>query len=228
MSSNKMGVNAPVPTIDELSAMTMDQLREVGEAYGILIDKRWQDKRVRATLINELHSPDLDTQADAVIKDTAGNVVSERKEDQSIVGTIRTPGESGDNVRELRADEPAPAGTQAERLHRVIVRCMHPSKASQGGTIVTVGSSLLASGFMSRYVDFDVPDGVYLPEIIVNFLKEARFVAPKTVMMNGEQQNVIEYLPMYRVDELPYHTMEELEELARQQSMNGLYASQGA
>lgn len=111
---------------------------------------------------------------------------------------------------------------KAIRKKRVIVTCSDPSRTQKAGEMIRARNSL--SGPTGQMVLFD-EQPQYLPEIIINSLKEIKYQRFTKVKQPGgdwvvktSQENA------FRITYLEDLTKEELTELARKQELAGVFA----
>lgn len=106
---------------------------------------------------------------------------------------------------------------QAEKMVRVRVTCMNPTKRDYQGELFTVGNTLL--GTYRRMIPFGVD--WHVPQIMLNMLKERKYQIFRKHKTNGVEHKSAEFTPEFAIQELPDLTKDELKELAQRQQMAG-------
>lgn len=107
------------------------------------------------------------------------------------------------------------------RLLRVNVTCLDPMKKEYKGEIFTVGNDVIGS--VKKYVPFNTTDGWHVPAIIVQQLRDKECQIFQSVKNDkGQEIRTGKTIKAYIVQELPPLTPEELAELAKVQSAQGL------
>jgi len=105
---------------------------------------------------------------------------------------------------------------EAEKLVRVIVTCMDPSKKAYDGEIFTVGNAEV--GTLRKYIQFGVP--WHIPKIMFDTLKEKKFRATiKRKTTAGREYNENKQMNAYAIQELEPLTEKEIKQLAQRQAM---------
>ena len=108
------------------------------------------------------------------------------------------------------------ARREAMKLVRVNVTCKDPLKQSWEGEIISAGNDVV--GDVKKYIPFNTEDGYHIPQIILNALKEKTCTIFVKKRINGQTVNQGKQVKAYNIEELPPLTVEELEELARDQA----------
>lgn len=111
-------------------------------------------------------------------------------------------------------------------LVRVRITVLNPAKQSWDGEIFSVGNDRIP--VQKRYIPFNAVDGVWhIERIFVEMLKSRKyqFMTEHATGSNpkayGVDTSKIKLLPEFSIEELPPLTKEELEELGKQQAMQG-------
>lgn len=109
---------------------------------------------------------------------------------------------------------------EAERLIRVNISCMNPTKKDYEGEIFTVSNS--AIGTIKKYVPFNTEDGFHVPAAILKIIEARKcqiFVKGKGLRGNTTSRGKL--IKEFAVERLDPLTPEELSDLATQQAMSG-------
>jgi hypothetical protein len=105
----------------------------------------------------------------------------------------------------------------SERLIRVRVACMNPTKAAMEGDIFTAGNAYI--GMISKYVPFNA-DAWHVPKILVDMMEEKRYVHHYKVKdAQGQDINKTKSMKEYSIQYLPNLTEQELKDLVHEQSI---------
>jgi hypothetical protein len=105
----------------------------------------------------------------------------------------------------------------SERLIRVRVACMNPTKAAMEGDIFTAGNAYI--GMISKYVPFNA-DAWHVPKILVDMMEEKRYVHHYKVKdAQGQDINKTKSMKEYSIQYLSNLTEQELKDLAHEQSI---------
>lgn len=106
---------------------------------------------------------------------------------------------------------------EATRLVRIRVACMNPIKANMKGEIFCVGNSEL--GMLKKFVPFNAEQGWHVPNLILQEIKEKKFISHYTVKIGNKVVNKTKLVPEFSVEILDPLTPEELKDLANRQLM---------
>lgn len=121
---------------------------------------------------------------------------------------------------ETKASRNARLRKEANKLVRVSISCMNPNKKNWPGEIISVGNS--AIGTIKKFIPFeDAEDGYHIPVVILNELKERKYLAHKIKRVDGKKVKVKYQAKEFSIDELEPLTVEELKQLAAKQAMTG-------
>jgi len=126
-------------------------------------------------------------------------------------GATPTAKESADQARINRKHE-------ALKLVRIRVACMNPVKANMKGDIFSVGNAEL--GMLKKFVPFNAEQGWHVPNLILQELKDKKFVSHYTVKVGNKTVNKNKLVPEYSIEILDPLTPEELKDLANRQLMS--------
>lgn len=108
---------------------------------------------------------------------------------------------------------------KASALVRVIVAPNNPLKNAIPGEIITVSNRVI--GTISCFIPFNNEEGWYLPQAIINVLKERKYQTHVKKKVNGEEFTVPKLVREFNINVLPSHNEEELAELAKTQRETG-------
>lgn len=146
---------------------------------------------------------------------TTGNTTSEPVATTSTTTSGNTP------TRSETVTVSVNAPSDLLRLLRVNVTCLDPMKKEYKGEIFTVGNDVIGS--VKKYVPFNTTDGWHVPAIIVQQLRDKECQIFQSVKNDkGQEIRTGKTIKAYIVQELPPLTPEELAELAKVQSAQGL------
>ena len=106
---------------------------------------------------------------------------------------------------------------EATRLVRVRVSNMNPLKGSMLGEIFSVGNSKI--GFLKKYVPFNAEAGWHVPHMIVQHMREKKFLSHFEVKVNGKKVNKHKLIPEYAIEIMTPLTEKEIHELKQRQLM---------
>lgn len=121
--------------------------------------------------------------------------------------------------KETLSEQHARLQKESSRLVRINVTCMNPMKKEWEGEIITAGNAVV--GTHRKYVPFNTSEGWHVPYIIFKQLQERKFQSFYTVKDNrGNDLRRSKLIPEFSIQELTPLTKEEIQELARKQSMS--------
>lgn len=105
------------------------------------------------------------------------------------------------------------------KLKRIQVQCMNPAKAEWDGEFFTISNK--AVGTVKKFVPYNGADeGWHVPQIIYDFLKEAKCQIFYTHTDDkGNKSRRGKLINEYNIVDLPPLSKKELQELARKQAM---------
>jgi hypothetical protein len=106
---------------------------------------------------------------------------------------------------------------EALRLVRIRMTSMNPSKANMKGEIFSVGNAEL--GMIKKYVPFNAEQGWHVPNIILEEIRQRKFINHFEVKIDGKNVNRHRLIPEYAIEILPPLTETELNELKQRQLM---------
>lgn len=107
---------------------------------------------------------------------------------------------------------------EANKLIRVRITCMNPTKKDWEGELFTVSNSVV--GTQKRYVPFNAPDGWHVPQMMLNMIQERQcqvFYNEKSKLGTTVRKGKL--IKEFAVEILNPLTREELKDLAQQQAM---------
>ena len=110
----------------------------------------------------------------------------------------------------------------ALKLVRIRLTNLNPNKKDLHGEILTVSNRYI--GTVRKYVPFNEAgeNGWHVPQIILDVMKDKRFLSIRTRRVNGREIIDQSWAPEYAIEILPPLTEEELQQLAnRQAAANG-------
>ena len=110
----------------------------------------------------------------------------------------------------------------AMKLVRIRLTNLNPNKKDLNGEIITVSNRYI--GTVRKYVPFNEAgeNGWHVPQIILDVMKDKRFLSIRTRRINGREVIDQSWAPEYAIEVLPQLTEEELQQLAnRQAAANG-------
>lgn len=104
-------------------------------------------------------------------------------------------------------------------LQRVRISNLNPLKKDIPGEFFTVSNKYL--GTVRKYIPFGeaTDNGYHVPKVILDAMKERKFLSVKVKKdSQGNQLPSGQWVREFAIEELPYLTKEELDQLARQQA----------
>jgi hypothetical protein len=107
---------------------------------------------------------------------------------------------------------------EALKLVRIRVSCMNPVKANMKGEIFCVGNSEM--GMIKKFVPFNAEQGWHVPNIILQEIKNKKFVSHYSTKIGNKTVNQHKLIPEYSIEILDPLTPEELKDLANRQLMS--------
>jgi len=189
----------------EMNVDTMEDadIRAELEAHGITLHHKTGSEKLKSTLKD-------------VIAGTYNVEVAEDKDLKALSATVTrlTPEQ---HVKKLTKEQ------RALRMQRIVVSPNDPLMSSHNGLIFTVGSSSVNNGRMiKKYVPFNVDDGWYVPQIIIDQIEAAQMQKFRTVTApNGEKVLEAYLTKKFNVQILPPLTPADMERLAAAQQAKG-------
>ena len=105
------------------------------------------------------------------------------------------------------------------RLRRIRLQCMNPTKKDWSGEIISVGSAKL--GTFKKFIPYD-GEPYHVPEIIYNMLKERQcttFVTVKSDRPGAPDIRKGKLIKEYAIEDLPPLTTKELDALGKRQAL---------
>jgi hypothetical protein len=106
------------------------------------------------------------------------------------------------------------------RLRRVVIHCNDDIKKDWEGETLKIGNNIIGS--FTKFVPFDLDEGYYLPQAMLDHLEEARCQKFRNVKRpDGEMQKVPYLTKAYNITYLPDLTKTELKDLADDQRVRG-------
>ncbi len=142
---------------------------------------------------------------------------------QKLVQRQGTPAEVAKDKAVLRQHMIAQKRKEANRLVRVRITCMNPDRTEHPGEIFTVANNVV--GTVRKYVPFGADEGWYVPQMILNVMKERKCqVFTNKRLPNGQtikkgklvNEFAIEYLDDLTAVELETHKTKQLAEQSLQ------------
>ena len=128
------------------------------------------------------------------------------------VADVFTPGK-----RETAAQITARLNKEATQLVRIRIACMNPLKGAMTAEQFSVGNGRI--GFLKKVVPFNVEAGWHVPKMIVDHIRQKKFISHFEVKVNGKKVNKHKLIPEYSVEILDPLTAEEMQELKQRQLM---------
>lgn len=108
---------------------------------------------------------------------------------------------------------------EANKLVRVRITCMNPSKKDWEGEIITVSNTVV--GTFKKYIPFNADEGWHVPQIILNMLNERMCQIFQSVPDGrGNMIRKGKLVKEFSIEVLPDLTPSELHDLAQRQSMS--------
>lgn len=107
---------------------------------------------------------------------------------------------------------------EAQALTRVRITCMNPDKKAWHGEIFTVSNSLI--GTSKKFVSFIAEEGFYVPEIILNVMRERQYVHHFTAKTPKGPVNRSKLVKEFAIEVLPNLSEKERKALAHKQALS--------
>lgn len=105
---------------------------------------------------------------------------------------------------------------EALKLVRVLIVPMDPLRVQLEGEMITGGNSLVGS--IAKYVHFNTENGYHIPQIILEILKERKYVHHYTVKNSKDQDvNRHKLMPAYNITILDPLTQSQIDRLGADQ-----------
>lgn len=105
----------------------------------------------------------------------------------------------------------------AEKLVRIRISCMNPSKAEIPGEVVCVGNKFI--GQITQYVPFN-NEPIHVRQIILDRLQERTYTHHYTAQgKTGKDESKNKQVREFNIEILPFLTEEEIKDLAHQQAI---------
>lgn len=190
-------------------------LKRQARELGIQFHPRMGAERLRA-LIQEHTQKGSETASQAVVDEAVGEPqVEATKPVQSFSGSEKGLYMTEEEYERKRFGE---AKRNANRLVRVRITCMDPTKKNWTGEIISVGSSKL--GTYKKFIPFNSEEPYHIPWIIYQELKERKCRVGTTVKLpNGQEVNKYKLVNAFSIELLPPLRPDELEDLKKQQAL---------
>lgn len=103
------------------------------------------------------------------------------------------------------------------RRRRVIVTCLNPKKAKWRGEVIDVSNGF--NGGIKMFVPFNNEKGWYVPEFILDILRNRKFVAfQDTKTANGTPTSKAYLAQEFSITELPELTQQQIDDLRQAQA----------
>ena len=107
----------------------------------------------------------------------------------------------------------------AQRLIRVQITCMNPSKKDYSGEIFSAGNRLVPT--IKQFIPYNAENGWHVANILLGVIRERKCQVFTTVVdAQGRKHRKGRLIPEFAIQELPPLTQEELDELAAVQAAN--------
>ena len=123
---------------------------------------------------------------------------------------------SGDGGIIMAGQAKLKARKEAFALKRVIVSQKDPMKQNWEGEIVTVSNDVV--GDVRKYIPFNIDEGYHVPQMILNALESKQATVFINKRVNGQNVQTAKLIKAYGIEYLEPLTVEELSELASDQS----------
>ncbi len=106
---------------------------------------------------------------------------------------------------------------EAEKLVRIRISCMNPTKAEIPGEVVCVGNKFI--GQITQYVPFN-NEPIHVRQIILDRLQERTYTHHYTAQgKTGKDESKNKQVREFNIEILPFLTEEEIKDLAHQQAI---------
>jgi len=150
--------------------------------------------------------------AAATVKSLSEKIAAYREDALSAAAFIEEEAKASLNIGAANVDPKVALKKKALRLHRVQIVCQDKKIADRGCIFLTVANSIVSIG---KVIPFDVP--THVPEIILNHMKEKKFISFRKKKVNGVEIAEPRELPMFVIQTLPPLTEAEFKQIAQRQ-----------
>ena len=193
INPNPVDNGQDLPKIDELTVLKQ-RADQMGITYSNNIGVDTLREKIQAKLSGE---PEKKAEAEA----SAEPELTQAEKDNILRNNIRV---------------------DALKLVRIRLTNLNPNKKDLHGEIITVSNRYI--GTVRKYVPFNEAgeNGWHVPQIILDVMKDKRFLSIRTRRVNGREVIEQSWAPEFAIEVLPPLTQEELQQLAnRQAAANG-------
>lgn len=145
-----------------------------------------------------------------------GSVATDSHKEYSLEELLKGYIESQNNLTEAQSKNAAIK--EANKLVRIRLTCMNPTKRDFPGEIITVSNSVV--GTLKKFIPFNSSEGYHVPAMMLQALKERQcqiWVNGKDV--RGTQTKKAVLVPEFAIEILPNLTEAELKDLAQRQAI---------
>jgi len=161
----------------------------------------------RADLMGIKYSPNIGVEK---LKERIAEKVEGKKEEVEVSKAVSDKVSKEAKAKMARKEE-------ALKLVRVRITNMNPLKGVLKGEIISAGNSEF--GFVKKFIPFNAENGWHIPQIILNVLKDKKFMTHYEVKVGNKRIKRHKLIPEYSIEILPPLTPKELEELKQRQLM---------
>lgn len=168
--------------------------------------------KVRADKLGITYSNNisLETLKKRVEDHLAGSATTKAEEEKEVAKPAKL------SVRQQKWNE-------AMKLRRVRITLMNTKKAGMPGEVLSFNNEIV--GTVKKFIPYDddfYENGYHLPQCLINFIANKKFLHVKTIKdrATGRERTETSFIKEYAIEYLPDLTPEEVKALAQEQSAN--------
>lgn len=173
-----------------MTVKEIELLKETADRMGITYHAAIGVKKLKAKI-------------DAILKDEPEELVEE---------VVKT-------VAETKAARNARLRREANRLVRVNISCLNPSKSAWQGEVYSASNA--AIGVIKKFIPFKSEVAYHIPVILLDILKDSVYQRCFMEMVNGVNTKRSKLIKEFSIEELPPLTQAEIDRLAAKQALQG-------
>lgn len=121
-------------------------------------------------------------------------------------------------IKESKAKRNARLRKEANKLVRIRLTNMDPSRKNWPGEIISISNS--AIGVIKKMIPYNAEEGYHVPQVLLDILREKKFQQFYTVTIDGKKIKRTRQAKSFAIEILPDLTIDELKELAAKQALN--------
>lgn len=184
----------------------LELLKERADLMGITYHPNIGVEKLKAKINERQNSVDKNSEYGQEEVDTINDAEAVQKASKVPAKAVPTPQQDAAMRRK-----------KALKLVRIRVSCMNSLKGNMEGEIFSCGNAEI--GMVKKFVPFNAEDGWHVPQIIVDFIKNKKFMTHYGVKVGNKKIKKNRLVSEYSVEILPPLTSQELDELKQRQAM---------